>query len=211
MVEAMRIDRLASGTAYPRPACGPLGRTMQALRGLGRYPTGWGRSSSIGESRDVRRRISPPSTLSSRSGFRKVVTILTTGGSPTTCIFRMINGGTHRLAKYVGYRRRRFGAAAVTTRSIIYRSPTQPGVRSRHEMRLLPVALTVAAVAARVPWRPSDSCRRAPPAPPTGLILSQVVDVVTGKPIPEATVTVNIRGRGPGPAARLGRAPVMPE
>jgi hypothetical protein len=68
------------------------------------------------------------------------------------------------------------------------------------------IALATATIAANA----AIGGGQAPPnqaAPPvtTGLVLGEVVDVVTGKPIPEATVTVTMRGGGPGqPAGRAG-------
>lgn len=69
---------------------------------------------------------------------------------------------------------------------------------------LVGVAIASASLAAAVPQTPAP----APSPTATGLIVGQVVDVLTGKPIPDATVTVNIRTgvggsvRGGGPAGR---------
>ncbi len=70
--------------------------------------------------------------------------------------------------------------------------------------------LTAVLVASAAAW-PAGQAPPPPPPPPvgTGFIAGQVVDIVTGKPIAEATVMVN--GRNPAaPAARGGVVPTAP-
>jgi hypothetical protein len=68
---------------------------------------------------------------------------------------------------------------------------------------------STAAITAAGFQQPGPTGSHQPPAATsTGVILGQIVDVGTGKPIPEATVTITIRGAGPaaGQAGLPGRA-----